>query len=1266
MFKKSALQLLCWGSMGLAAQSTKPFPGFKAGADQVLKGISQYPVSSGILYSRVTPFSGVYGQKSESPVIWNASRFGQALHELEEASLKAPANPLAKKLQRQFQKSALMGDLQILAFCTSVHVLDTGRIGDSSLVLRNGVFSFTPKYPGQSPFREQLLSAASVMNFHPLVAGKDYRFLFPENAGPGEVRRSIVSARMKFEGEAWSNLLPGQPLVKSFSGTSSQILEIEIEWSGGLVQQFRNQIRISSQDLCQHPELFKRPDDCPDWLTNPEFAPSWPSSAISATIPFAGLSGKGEILHYNRSGSSSTSGNIQYRNPIIFVDGIDFGDSRKGETIYGKYLSYISDPGAPASVRLGAQLRQQGFDLIILNFPDGRIPENASAGKANPGIDGGCDYIERNAMVLVRLIQLVNQALEPGSRKLTVVGPSMGGIISRYALAYMEKNQAQTGNHNCGLFISQDAPHLGANIPVGTQQMIQNLAGFNMTGAEISWENLCSPAAMELMINHAKNTENTNHNELRTAFLENCLSNGLPGSLGWPKDAGLRLVAISNGNLYGNPVSGTGAPNNSIQGSGNLLNLKLEMKTKEFLTITLAIFGGGFILPPPAFLYSGSMEWNSFYAPAQSQTAKTFSFNFGFSLFDQGVDVYSEERNWKALDQYMSVDAAPGGFSNSSEILRNAIVDGFESSAGVVSLNLSHADKFHSFIPVKSALGFRWNSTGLRNVGEYLLERNLVCTGEIPFHAYFCGTGNEEHVQLSAASVEFLYKQLNYSPPGGGIQYQAEISGPKAVAAGSKSEFTALYQGNLEFRTSWSVTGANGISAIISNPFSQTCNVLVSSGTGQDNGYFYIAASTEVKNLNGEWVCAGRKSQKVQVRKIAFMGSLQTMCNTDLAPGCSFYIYGGTPDYSALNNGVSHAGYEWQLSRYNNTGFGPNCWNGALSISPAGLTPNGAQKAGITLVSSFMSGNQFTYYARARNLMRIPNPDYGLAGEPANLIIEGAWKMVQLVTIQLNGPGCVTCSGAANLEPENPVSGIDENAVLTTDQANLPATFTLTDENEVLIRDGNLLSTETKIPLKGLIPGRYSVRVHSPKGTQILEFWLRASSEDMLLAAPRRLTRNSGKSIRFRISDDHFTEAGAGEYQAILRNENTGWEQSWTGHAQEFYKSAADLPEGKYRLEITNGEKSMETGFLVLASEEKYPTIQPNPAENQIWVDIPGQDPIQLPLAIRIKDKFGQVRKVQELFKLPGLVDLSNLPPDLYLLEVLDNGLPINSWFVKN
>ena len=151
--------------------------------------------------------------------------------------------------------------------------------------------------------------------------------------------------------------------------------------------------------------------------------------------------GKGDVTVYH-SKLNNCDGII--RKPIIILDGFDPGDKQIGTKLYDDYLNN-KDKGA-----LGDSLRNRGYDVFILNFPVYDINGHSR--------DGGADYIERNARVLMALIDTVN-FMKQGNEKLVIIGPSMGGLISRYALAYMEQHNML---HQTRLWVSFDTPHKGA------------------------------------------------------------------------------------------------------------------------------------------------------------------------------------------------------------------------------------------------------------------------------------------------------------------------------------------------------------------------------------------------------------------------------------------------------------------------------------------------------------------------------------------------------------------------------------------------------------------------------------------------------------------------------------------------------------------------------------------------------------------------------------------------------------------------------------
>jgi hypothetical protein len=1264
MFKKSVLMLLCGANLSLRAQQTVVIPPFREAADQLLRGISQYPVPSGILYSKSFPFSGLAEENVRQLPEWNPGRFVQAVHELERASLTPPENPQGLKLSEKYRKQSLAGELQLLAFSTMVQELDTGRIKDTTLILENKVFRFNPKIGRDSPFSAQEMSAAVLMADPNPAIGLNYRIHFPQNIPLGNQFRLPLAARIRFGEGSWEVLTPSAVLLKNFSSAGPLKMELEITWTGNLVRTYMQTLEIQSNNACQDPDFFRRPDDCPEWHSNPEFAPSAPPVAIQAQIPFEGISGKGEVYYYLRNGNQYSSTQLSLRNPILFVDGIDFGDARKGEVIYGKYLSYLPSQAGTSSSKLGEQLRSQGYDVIILNFPDGRIPANSSAGKANEGIDGGCDFIERNAMVLVRLIQQVNQQLEPGSKKITLVGPSMGGLIARYALAYMEKNASLTGPHRCGLFLAQDSPFLGANIPVGLQQMIENLADFNVSKAEQALELLRSPASCELLINHFQHSPGFTHHADRTTFLQNCLLNSLPNSRGWPVDPEMRMVAIANGAGNGTLVNGKDQVS-PISGGGDMLSFNLRMRDPLTLGLALAFYDGGISLVTALILRTGKIEWKSRYVPGNNGMAETFRFRFDFSMFGGSLVLASDSRTWAALNSGVSLDAAPGGFSNSTDAIAAGVRDGVNSAASLfVRTKIDFADSYHSFVPLKSALAFRWNQSSFGDLKEAIHLRNLVCTGETPFHAYYCPEVNEEHVRLNAGAVGFIFSQLNYQPPAAGVYYPAEIVGPRAQAAGSAEAFSSVYSGNLQFRASWHISESTGVTASISNYSASSCQV--TAGPVTANGFYILNLTTEVKTLNGEWVCAGMNRQKVFVRQTGFMGIVDVPCTTNLPIGCSFYVTSDTPDYSQLTNGVTGDGFEWQISRYTNSDFGNYCWNNALTIIPS-FTPTfyGSQKAYINLLhtQTYGMGNVFTYYVRVRNKLKMPNPDFGQPGEPAFLTFYGAWKMRQLQTQILPGSDCPYCPGFIVVNPENPVKNIHSAISLTIPEGiNISGRMQVFDAHNISVFECIANSRNFNIPIDLLDPGIFRVVYQSDAGDLIREFVLRTDQDSRLSVAPALVKKEFDLAVNLRITDGSFLESGDGSYHAVLQNQTNGVNNKWTGFLPHFELSSYSLTEGEYLLTLDNGLEQISCTFQVKPEDPNPIKIFPNPANSYIQVRIPDFN-LQPDAEIRILNHYGYKKISQPLSEDFLTIKTTGLHPGPYILQLRNGGELKNVWF---
>ncbi len=184
---------------------------------------------------------------------------------------------------------------------------------------------------------------------------------------------------------------------------------------------------------------------------------------ITATIPYEGAYASGEAYLY------LAETHVSLKHPIIAVEGFDIDNTMNWDELY-EHLN---------QEYLVETLRSEGYDIVVLNFTD------------------ATDYIQRNALVLVELISQVNAVIDP-YRDLAIVGASMGGLVARYALAYMETHSM---DHRTVLYVSLDTPHRGANIPLGIQYWMDFFSGQSDEAAFLLGQ-LDRPAARQMLVYH--------------------------------------------------------------------------------------------------------------------------------------------------------------------------------------------------------------------------------------------------------------------------------------------------------------------------------------------------------------------------------------------------------------------------------------------------------------------------------------------------------------------------------------------------------------------------------------------------------------------------------------------------------------------------------------------------------------------------------------------------------------------------------------------
>ncbi|WP_372847052.1 esterase/lipase family protein [Pontiella sp.] len=475
-----------------------------------------------------------------------------------------------------------------------------------------------------------------------------------------------------------------EPLVVSYDATGAKTLSLEAVTADGTVLHAESTLQVAALATPDPTQTVRIQADSP-------YADHWGSLYIYQSGSHAGL-----------------------RCPVFVVEGFDINNDMDWDVIYNILNKE----------QLAETLRSYGRDLIVLDFDD-----------ATADIFG-------NASLAMEAIYYINDNRYRASDKFTVIGASMGGLITRKALATMDRYPSLYGYGDVNTWISFDSPHTGANFPLGVQEYFNFFGGFagkysDLAVAREYRDKLNTPAASQMLISHYTCTDQLAGANPSYAWFWDSMN-----SYGWPTSC--KTVAISNGSGYGykQPFD----PGEQI----------IQWHSDDGITLEI-----------------GSRIYALYKSAATAKTVFYGRFDpwDWFDLIDESV----YERSY-----------SPYGLDNASGGTRDTFQELFD------QLPYKNSDDWcnysdHCFIPTCSSLGIPLSQI------EQTIHNNGSVSSLSPFDEIHYAIDNEEHIEINARNKRWFMRAVleDYDTDRDGFDdYQEYLLGTAYNNASDKLAFS--------------------------------------------------------------------------------------------------------------------------------------------------------------------------------------------------------------------------------------------------------------------------------------------------------------------------------------------------------------------------------------------------------------------------------------------------------------------------------------------
>lgn len=559
--------------------------------------------------------------------------------------------------------------------------IKTDTLSSGSIILTDGEYRLSAARQS-SPFITSKIFV-STTNVDQIYEGSGVKFIFKKENYLSNVSSNITNIQVDFDNSlGYQNVVFDKEILVSYSSIGNKTIRVKMFDENNTVLKSSSVLRVNALSIPQHTNIN-----------------------LKADYSYSGVLGSGTISIFK------SPLNSELKNPIVFLEGLDLDNTLSANGLFAVLsgaVDGIYEKGNGPD--LAKCLLNNGYDIIIVNYDESKT------------------YIQANAMFVVKAIQYINQ-IKKSKNSIVLIGASMGGLVGRYALSYMEKNNL---NHETRLFVSYDSPQKGANIPLGDQFWINFWASQSSdAGLKIKQLNAIAPQQM-LVYHHLFSNSQSTCSPLRNTLLSEL------NTLGYPQKC--RKIAITNG---------------SANGVGQPYSPGSQLVSWRFRHWKVDVDGNAWAVP--------------------NQFPKT-------KIMECVLDKFGPQYAKMAISTSYTLpyDNAPGGLRATNKEIANSST--FNENFGDNLGDINTLNPNHCFIPTISALDI--NTTDL----FYNIKNDPNILSKTPFNQIYYPKNNpnenQPHIFITSEIVTFVLNELvpNEVVLNANTQNRGEIAAQNSIA----------------------------------------------------------------------------------------------------------------------------------------------------------------------------------------------------------------------------------------------------------------------------------------------------------------------------------------------------------------------------------------------------------------------------------------------------------------------------------------------------